>query len=115
MALVFSVLIGFVLARRNSKSGKWRGRPIQQNNSIQRSGVNRLPVGHATTPTPGATAATFTRTMRLELPTGARSISSRPQRQRDFLLLSASSIRRLIVLGEQLRATAASSMVRSSG
>ena len=63
----------------------------------------------------GATAATFTRTMRLELPTGARSISSRAQRQRLFRLASASSISRLIVLGEQLRATAASSTVSSSG
>lgn len=62
----------------------------------------------------GATAATLTRTMRLELPTGATSISSRPHRQRDFLLLSASTTSLRMVEGDMLRASAASSIVSNT-
>lgn len=51
-------------------------------------------------PTPGATAATFTRTQRLLLPTGARSISSRPQRQR-LRRLESASVTRLLISGLQ--------------
>ena len=62
----------------------------------------------------GATAATFTRTIRLELPTGATSISSRPHRQRDFRLLSASATSLRMVEDDMLKATEASSIVSST-
>lgn len=63
----------------------------------------------------GATAATLIRTMRRELPAGVRSISSLPHRHRDLRLVSASSTRRRIVLGDMLSTSAARGMVSSRG